>query len=115
VRSTGSKRPRYGAEIQREALVLVSALREEGFTWAEVTETLTIGQATLTYWTRRAEESQAPAQQADMLPVAVVAGTLADSDETRPRSDGPVVVLPDGVRVEGLDLPEIVELVRLLP
>jgi len=107
-RSAGG-RPYYPEELKTETLTAAATLYEAGYSHLAASRELDINPVTLSNWQRRAEELD-DAEAATMLPVDVV--TEAEDVVDEPQS--PVVYGPAGVRVEGLDVAGVAELLRRL-
>jgi transposase-like protein len=108
-RRSGGGRPHYPEELKAEVLVAASALYDSGCSHQAVARELDINPVTLSNWQRRAEELD-DAEDAMMLPVDV----MHDVDDVDGEHRAPVVYGPAGVRVEGLDVAGVAELLRRL-
>lgn len=96
---------RYPEAFRKDAVELVETLREEDWTQKRISESLEIPWATLGRWCKQAngEDSERPD---GFRPVEVV----RDQGE----EDGISLVSPNGWRIEGLSLTEVVEVARRL-
>lgn len=108
-RGSAGGRPHYPDELKSEALKAAAALHDAGYAHAAAARELDINPATLTNWQRRAEEDDG-SEAATMLPVEMIPGEQSVTVEP------PQIVVhgPAGVRVEGLDLADVAELLRRL-
>lgn len=107
-RSAGG-RPHYPEKLKSKTLTAAATMYEAGYSHLAAARELDINPVTLANWQRRAEELD-DAEAAAMLPVDVVAG------EQDVLAEPPQVVVhgPAGVRVEGLDVSGVAELLRRL-
>lgn len=106
-RSVG--RPQYPETLKLEAVQAAAALYGAGFSHLAAARELDLNPVTLTNWERAAASGGEPGTAA-MLPVNVVPAV----DAVEPPRAEPVVHGPLGVRVEGLDVEGIAELLRRL-
>jgi hypothetical protein len=96
----------YPKKLRDEAVDYAQERRAQGATWGGIAQELGIGVDSLTKWARTAERSPAvPAFRQVSLEQEVVASTAGR---------GLVVHGPGGVRVEGLDVASLAELLRRL-
>jgi transposase len=97
----------YPKDLREEAVAYAQERRAKGATWGGIARELGIGIDSLTKWARAAERSPAkPAfRQVALAQEEVVAGAAGS---------GLVVHGPGGVRVEGLDVAGVAELLRRL-
>lgn len=93
---------RYSAEMRAELLDAVEMLRERGESWDRTGELLGVSCETLRRWWHEAQREEAPVRS--LVPVQV----------TELSSSNGVVVMPNGTRVEGLDVAAVAELLRAL-
>ena len=99
-----SKQFRYPEELKREAAELVPLLRKEGSSRSAVEKLLDVNWQTLARWVGASRGTERK-KQAKPKPVPVVlAGSSASSS--------PVLVTPNGVRVEGLSVDDITTVLR---
>ena len=103
-------RPRYSAEIRAEAVALAAQLSGTGLSHNAIARRFGLNAITLANWKKEQAEAEQQAA-AGMLPVAVITSDETAVDLGRPR---PVVFGPGGVRVEGLDVDGVAELLRKL-
>lgn len=92
---------RYPAELRIAVARQVRAWRSQGESWAAISRELGLPSLTLQRWL----ESENPA---GFRPVVV------GSEDGRDPDAKPVVVLPNGIRIEGLGMPDLVAFVRAL-
>jgi predicted transcriptional regulator len=90
---------RYSQELRQTALAYARHSERSGRSRQEIAEALCLSEATLVRWLEGSKES------APLHEVVVV-----DSE----RLGAPVLVMPSGVRVEGLSLPELVSVLEAL-
>ena len=97
---------RYSADLKALGVAHCRARREDGGSYAEIAEELGISALTLSRWL----ESGKPSASA-FRPVEVVAepGSLTSIEAGSLR-----VILPTGLRIEGLVWPQVLELARVL-
>jgi transposase-like protein len=95
---------RYSAAFRAEVVALARGRIAEGVAVARIARDVGLRPKTLTLWLRRtlAPKLRAVSIESDPRPAPVV-------PEIRP-----VVVIPGGLRIEGLDLESVVKLVRSL-
>lgn len=103
--SVGPRGPgrRYPAELRTEALEIAAARRKTGASTRAVAKELGIPEVTLKRWAESAGDLRCEGR--------------APFHEVTVRGDPPprpVLVLPNGARVEGLDIDGVVELIRRL-
>ena len=87
---------RYPARLRREIEAAAARLRSEGVSWADASARLGVSTETLRSWL---------SQSTALVPVEVAAETEVESI---------AVVLPNGLRLEGLDVEAAVAVVRAL-
>ena len=104
VNSTGS-RLRYPEELKEAAVALAEERKRHGWTQSSVATALGINDAMLSSW--KGERRGARLNGGKFRPVSV-------QDEDSPQEASRALVLPNGVRIEGLNLDELVALVREL-
>ncbi len=90
---------RYPTELRRRAVTVVSALREQGASWRQVSAAVGLRADTLQRWCG----GGSPAADASLVPVQVVGDR-----------GGVTIVSPRGWRVEGLSLADAASLLRSL-
>ena len=97
----------YPKNLRDEAVGYAEERRAQGATWGGIAEELNIGVDSLTKWARAAETRPAAPgfRQVALAQEAVVARAVGS---------GLVVHGPGGVRVEGLDVASLAELLRRL-
>lgn len=93
---------RYPEELKREALAFLGERRGEGVSIAGVAKELGLRERTLSLWAA----APRPTGKASFVPMAVV----ADAPPTAPA----IVVHARGLRVEGLDVATLADLLRRL-
>lgn len=103
VRQSGTGRGhRYPAALRAEVVVHVRERRARGESLAAISRDLDLNPFTLQRWL---DAGRPPS----FRPVEV-----APAPATTPPAAGLVVTMPSGVRVEGLDLPNLLALIRAL-
>ena len=113
-RRTSGRRPAYPDALRAEAVKAADALLEAGYSHLRAAQALDLNPATLKSWQRRAT-GEHPRFSAAMLQVDVQAGSgSADEEGTPDRARRPVLYGPHGLRVEGLDVAAVAELLRRL-
>ena len=102
VRQAGPRdaRQRYPAALRRQGVAYLAARQASGATASAVARELAVRRDTLLWWTRPRR-----AAKPGFVPVSVVGGQPIDQI---------VVRGPHGVRVEGLDVAGVAELLRRL-
>lgn len=105
-RSAG--RTQYSHQLKGEVVAVATALQDVGHSRQSVSRELGLNPVTLADWVRKAA-TVGEETEASMLPVAVVS-----ADEVPHDSQHPVVHGPLGVRVEGLDVEGVADLLRRL-
>ena len=94
---------RYSAGLKGLAVAHVRDRRQSGDSWAEISEELGVSALTLGRWL-----------EAEALPrfysVEVVGEDVKRSDS---RSSSLAVLTPGGLRIEGLEWPQVLELTRM--
>jgi transposase-like protein len=97
----------YAEELKFEVAGYARRSRKQGHSYAKIAKKLGLPAATLLHWRGKAGK---PSKKLPIgfRPVALQAGTAATSE----RGTGPVVVLANGIRIEGLTASELTELVR---
>ena len=94
---------RYSAELKGLAVAHVRQRRQSGDSWAVLSEELGVSSLTLGRWL----EAEALAR---FYPVEVVGGEVERSDSG---STSLAVLTPGGLRIEGLEWPQVLELMRM--
>jgi hypothetical protein len=102
-------RRRYTETIRDEVLAVAKEGRNAGMSTMQLSRELGISYDTLVLWHWKAQKSGAAAPM--LRPI-----TLEEDAPSAPHmaKNGPVVVLANGTRIEGLPLAGIIELVRTL-
>ena len=99
---------RYPQAFRADAIQLVGSLRQDGWTQKRISETLEIPWATLRRWRAKGDKSE-PEVTDGFRPVEVVETPRPTSSTNSIR-----LVSPEGWRVEGLTLTELLEVVGRL-
>ena len=117
-------RRQYDNELRTAIASYARERRAQGESYAYIAKTLGVPSATLLHWREEgAVKSRRSKRPVGFRPVAVheqehgLSGRPAISNqiESRTRANhGPVVVLPSGIRIEGIAVTELPELVRSL-
>ncbi len=97
---------RYPQAVREEAVSLAHAELASGASLADIAAALGIGEMTLSRWLEPA--------RVGLREVEILAAEPAARLAARPASAGFVLVSPSGLRVEGLELPQVAELLRAL-
>lgn len=105
----GSGRRKYPRAVKEAALAILEEKRAEGWTQSRLADELGLNQATLSHWRRRALKGNQAVGK--IRPVRLVSEAETRGDECASRR---AVVLPSGVRVEGLEMTELLALVKVL-
>lgn len=105
----GARGKRFEPALKARVIRFAEQRRREGASWMTITTELGACFETLRRWCG-ASSGSAPAAPASMLPVTVVADAI---DATVERATMKLVT-PNGFRVEGASVEEIVALVRAL-
>ena len=99
----------YSDELKIEAATYAQRSNKQGASYTEIAKRLGLPAATLLRWRGKAGKAPLPAKHAiGFRPVALQASVEARNQ----RATGPVVVLANGIRIEGLTTRELTELVR---
>lgn len=103
----------------REELVSYAASRSVlGKSYKEIAAELGLPSATLSYWCEPSSQEKPLSRPVGFRPVSLHAGDeggpAAQPSDSQTPDCHPVVVLPGGVRIEGLPTGELVEFVRRL-
>lgn len=97
----------YPRNLREEAVGYAQERRAQGATWRSIAQELGLGVDSLTHWARgsRGSKKEAAFRQVKLKP-----------SEGPAKTGGTVLVVhgPGGVRVEGLDVPGLAELLRRL-
>lgn len=94
---------RYSPELKGLAVAHARERRQSGDSWAELSEELGVSALTLGRWL----ETEALPR---FHPVEVVGGEVERSDSG---SGSLAVLTPGGLRIEGLEWPQVLELMRI--
>lgn len=100
-------RRQFSTKLKSAAIDLFVAKKAEGWTQARFAAELGINQAMLSYWRRRAQEAIDVGTD-KLRPVSLVEDTSESATSVR------ALVLPNGMRVEGLSMNELVVMMREL-
>lgn len=124
VRTSVNRRGRrqYDEELRQEIASYVGERRAQGESYAYIARTLGVPDATLLYWRKKRPVRPKQSKRAvGFRPVAMQEQELdvgSALSKDRSHSDqvvhGPVMVLPSGIRIEGIAVTELPELVRNL-
>ena len=96
---------RYPAAFRLEVLAIARRRRARGAGVARIARELGLAPWTLALWLRKRPSGVLRVVDVTPDPAPVSAPSVA----------GPVLITPQGVRIEGLDLPALVMLLRALP
>lgn len=99
----------YTDELKLEVAGYARRSRKQGDSYAEIAKRLGLPAATLLHW--RGKAGKAPVSKKHAIgfrPVALQVSAAARNQ----REMGPVVVLANGIRIEGMTTSELTELVR---
>lgn len=107
-RQRSAGRTQYPSELKAEVVVAAAALQDAGSSRQAASRELGLNPVTLSEWQRKAA-SEDDGPDASMLPVAVIT-----EREVLHNAQHPVVHGPLGVRVEGLDVEGVADLLRRL-
>lgn len=101
----GASRREFTEDLREEALRYLSDRRSEGATYREITKELGLGQSTLEKWRRQASAFRR---------VRRARGAVRPGSPQRaePAHGGLSVRTVSGLHIEGLDLSDVIELVR---
>ena len=109
----------YGDELRRDVCSYAAERNAQGESHKEIASVLGLPSATLSHWLDKAPSSSKPKKQTvGFRPVALQANRFdatvlrAENLDQGTRITQPVVVLPGGVRIEGLAVSDLAELVR---
>lgn len=92
---------RYSQEMRQVAMEYARAAEGGGRVRREIAKTLGLSKATLSRWLRAGSCEPAPLHEVVVVASGVTAGT-------------PVLVMPSGIRVEGLSVRELVSMLAVL-
>ena len=99
----------YSDELKIEAATYAQRSNEQGASYTEIAKRLGLPAATLLHWRGKAGKAPRPEKRAiGFRPVALQASVEARNQQTT----GPVMVLANGIRIEGLTTSELTALVR---
>lgn len=101
---------RYPAAFQAAALALARPRLSRGLSIARVARELGLPSQALGRWLRRPPAAPGPRPRGVLRPVAVVPAAAAVADPPA----GPVLLTPQGLRVEGLDRDGLIAVLRAL-
>ena len=113
-------RKRYSAELRQDLVSYAASRNATGESFKQVATELGLPAATLVHWCEGPGQRKPRSRPVGFRPVSLQAdaglspATSAQRSVTPTTSSQPVVVLPDGVRIEGLTTDEVVEFVRSL-
>lgn len=107
-RNQGGRR-RYPAALKRAVVTQAEKWRGDGGALSVLAAELDIDTTMLTKWMRKGQPRAAQEQEGGLRRVIV-----AEERSAQDPGAGPVVVLPGGVRIEGLALEEVISLVKVL-
>ena len=96
---------RYSAGFRAEVVALVRKRRSEGVAMARLARELGLSTQTLTLWLRRSPRPS-------LRPVRLVTQPMAEISESA--SPRPVLFTVQGLRIEGLDIDGLVQVLRSL-
>ena len=105
VDARASGQTRYSEGLAIEIVGCLAQLRDSHVGWEECTKRLGVASGTLSVWRKKYSESQA----SDMVRVHI-----RESVPDSPASDGLVLCTPNGHKLSGFTLGEVVELMRAL-
>lgn len=108
-RQRSAGRTQYPRELKAEVVVAAAALQDGGSSRQAASRKLGLNPVTLADWQRKVSTVDSEGPDASMLPVAVVS-----EREVLHNAQQPVVHGPLGVRVEGLDVEGVADLLRRL-
>jgi len=103
----------YTEELKSAIVGYVRRSNEQGESYAAMAKRLGVPAATLLHWRGKAGTAQPKAPAVEKRPLGFRPVSLQASMTDRDRGEnGPVVVLPNGIRIEGMRMSELTELVR---
>ena len=101
----------YSEDVREQVLALGDAWRVEGKSLSRLASRLGVPGSVFANWQRRKERRQK--RQRKLRPVSVLA-TGRDGEPCTVQVSRPVVVLPNGIRIEGLELEDVVKMLSRL-
>ena len=101
---------RYPASLRQEIADCVGALRREHASWDRCYEVLGISKATLVTWHRNHSEST----NAGGASHTMIAVKVKGAEGLAPRPSELAIQMPSGLRVTGVSLEDVMELLRSL-
>lgn len=104
VRGTNGRR-KFDDDVRRQAAALARRCVENGESVRSLAESLGLNPATLYYWLKTTTSSP-------MVRAVELVEREVEAEAPREEPGHLVVVLPSGVRIEGLQLADVIDLVR---
>jgi len=96
---------RYSAARKEKLVARIVAGRAKGITWAVLAETTGLHLNTVRHWHEEAISNGT--DKKSVLPVTVIAEPRTSGHAAASGKEGPVLVTPQGFRVEGLTLEQL--------